>query len=156
MKTCFFIGHHDVGDNVFPLLVKAVERHITEYGVTSFYVGYYGKFDSMAARAVKEAKLHHPEITLTQLLPYHPCDRPRPVQEGFDGTYYPPGMETVPKRFAIVRANKYMVNNSTHLIAYAWHCFGSAGGLVKYARRREEKGLIRVENLAKQVHTDAI
>lgn len=156
MKTCFFIGHHDVGEDVLPLLEKAVAYHITEYHVTGFCVGCYGAFDRIAARAVKEAKLHHPEITLTQLLPYHPYGHPNPVPNGFDDTYYPPGMESVPKKFAIIRANKHMIDNSTHIIAYAWHSLGNAGDLVKYARKREEKGLIHVENLAKQIRTDAI
>ena len=40
---------------------------------------------------------------------------------GFDGTYYPPDMERVPRRVAIVRANRYMVNHVNYLIAYAWH-----------------------------------
>ncbi len=51
----------------------------------------------------------------------HPFDRPIPTPPGFDGTFYPPGMETVPKRAAIVRANRYMVDHSDYLIAYAWH-----------------------------------
>ena len=34
--TCFFIGHRETGDELIPALTAAVERHITEYGVTSF------------------------------------------------------------------------------------------------------------------------
>lgn len=85
-------------------LADEVEHHITAHGVTSFFVGHYGNFDNMAAAAVIEAKKRHPEVTLTLLLPYHPFDRPIPQPDGFDGTFYPPGMERVPKRFAIVRA----------------------------------------------------
>ena len=102
--TCFFIGHRETSDSIFPVLVQAVERHITEYGVTEFVVGHYGNFDRLAARAVLKAKEHHPQVTLFLLLPYHPADRPIPAPEGFDGTFYPPGMERVPKRAAIVRA----------------------------------------------------
>ncbi len=109
MSTCFFIGHREAPDSLFPLLAAEVERHITEYGVTDFVVGRYGRFDGMAARSVMEAKKRHPEVTLTLLLPYHPHDRPVPTPPGFDGTFYPPGMEAVPKRAAIVRANRYMV-----------------------------------------------
>jgi len=59
-KICFFIGHSDAPQSVYPELVEAVERHITEYSVTDFRVGNYGAFDRMAARAVKEAKASHP------------------------------------------------------------------------------------------------
>ena len=113
-------------------------------------VGRYGNFGKLAARAVIGAKKRHPEVTLTLLLPYHPFDRPTPTPEGFDGTFYPPGMETVPKRVAIVRANRYMVENSSHLIAYAWHPASNARELVEYAQAREKKGTIRVENLAER------
>lgn len=61
-------------------------------------------------------------------------------------------METVPKRFAIVRANKYMADTCGYLIAYAVHYLGGVGELVEYARKREHKGLIHIENLAER-HT---
>ena len=126
-----------------------VEHHITEYGVNAFYVGHYGRFDALATSAVIAAKKRHPEVTLTLLLPYHPFDRPIPTPEGFGGTFYPPGMETVPRRAAIVRANHYMVDNSTHLIAYAWHPASNARELVEYAQRREHLALLHVTILAR-------
>lgn len=149
MSTCFFIGHREAPDTLLPLLVDEVEHHITEYGVNAFYVGHYGRFDALATSAVIAAKKRHPEVTLTLLLPYHPFDRPIPTPEGFDGTFYPPGMETVPRRAAIVRANHYMVDNSTHLIAYAWHPASNARELVEYAQRREHLGLLHVTILAR-------
>lgn len=147
--TCFFIGHRETGDELIPALTAAVERHITEYGVTSFMVGRYGNFDKLAARVVIDAKKRHPEVTLTLLLPYHPFDRPTPTPKGFDGTFYPPGMETVPKRVAIIRANRYMVEHSTHLIAYAWHPASNARALVEHAQIWGRKRKIHVENLVK-------
>lgn len=150
MNTCFFIGHREAGDKLLPALAEAVERHITEYGVSSFMVGRYGNFDKLAARAVIGAKKRHPEVTLTLLLPYHPFDRPIPTPEGFDGTFYPPGIEMVPKRIAIPHANRYMVRNSSHLIAYAWHPASNAREILEAALKRQECGMIRVTNLALQ------
>jgi len=149
-KTCFFIGHREAPDALLPILAVEVERHIVEYGVTDFVVGRYGHFDSMAARTVKAAKKRHPEVTLTLLLPYHPFDQPIPTPPGVDGTFYPPGMETVPKRAAIVRANRYMVDHSDYLIAYAWHPASNARELVEYARQREKQGFICVRLLPRQ------
>ena len=146
--TCFFIGHREAGEEVLPALTQAVERQIIQYGVTDFMAGHYGGFDRMAALTVQRAKEKHPGVTLTLLLPYHPFDRPIQMPEGFDGTYYPPGMERVPKRLAIVRANRYLVDHSDCLIAYAWHPASNARELLEYARRREQRGLLRVENLA--------
>lgn len=149
--TCFFIGHRDAGECVLPALMQAVERLINDCGVTDFVVGHYGRFDSLAARVVKEAKQRYPEVTLTMLLPYHPFDRPISVPKGYDSTFYPPGMEHVPKRYAIVRANRYMVEHSGYLIAYTCHAASNSRELVEYALRREKKGLIHVQNIADEV-----
>lgn len=148
MKSYFFIGHREASIEVLPALTKAVERHIVDFGVTEFIVGNYGGFDRMAAKAVIAAKEQHPEITLSMLIPYHPAERPVELPHGFDNTFYPPGMEKVPRRFAIVRANRYMINHVDYLIAYAWHPASNARDLVDYARKREQSGLISVSNLS--------
>ena len=70
MKTCFFIGHRDTSEDIYPVLEAEVERHITEYGVDEFIVGHYGRFDQMTARAVKAAKTTHPDVKLIMLMPY--------------------------------------------------------------------------------------
>ena len=149
MPTCFFIGHREAPDSLLPELSVEVERHITKYGVTDFVVGGYGRFDALAASCVEAAKKRHPEVTLTLLLPYHPYDRPTPIPSGFNNTFYPPGMETVPRRVAIVRANRYMVDQSDYLIAYAWHPASNARDLVEYARRREKQGRMRITLLSR-------
>lgn len=102
MKRCFFIGHRETGEEVLPLLLWEVERHITAYGVTEFVVGNYGGFDRMAAKAVAEMKKRHPNIRLSMLLPYHPAERAIPLPAPFDDSFYPEGLENVPRRFAIV------------------------------------------------------
>lgn len=149
MLTCFFIGHREVSDTLLPRLSAEVERHITEYGVTDFVVGCYGPFDALAAQCVKRAKERHPEVTLTLLTPYHPHDRPILTPPGFDAIFYPPGMETVPKRTAIVRANRYMVDHSDFLIAYVWHPASNARNLIEYAQRHKRQRPIRVTILSK-------
>ena len=155
MKSCFFIGHHDAKAEVYPALRAEVERHITEYGVTTFFVGHYGSFDHMAAQAVKEAKTHHPEAQLMMVLPYHPAIRPIEKPDGYDSTYYPWEDERIPKRLAIVKTNQRMVNDCDYLIAYAWHYLGGSGQIVEYARKREARGLIVVTNLARLEKPDA-
>ena len=144
MKSCFFIGHREATSELLPILKQVVERHISEHGVTEFIVGGYGSFDRLAAHAVISQKRQYPQITLSLLLPYHPAVRPVETPPGFDNTYYPPGMEKVPRRLAIVRANRYMVDHVDYLIAYAWHPASNARNLVEYARKREVKGLITV------------
>ena len=135
-KSCFFIGHREASEEIYPVLYAAVEQHIVEYGVTEFIVGHYGGFDRLAASAVKEAKRFYPEVKLTLLLPYHPAERPIPTPDGFDSTFYPPGMESVLRKIAIVRANRYVVDHVDYLIAYVWHPASNAWELVEYARKK--------------------
>ena len=141
MKSCFFIGHREASEEIYPALYAAVEQHIVEYGVKEFIVGHYGGFDRLAAKAVIAAKQRHPNISLLLLLPYHPAEQSIEIPLGFDNTYYPPGMEKVPRRLAIVQANRYVVDHVDYLIAYAWHPASNAQELVKYAavRRRDVK-----------------
>ena len=148
MKSCFFIGHREASSEILPVLINAVEQHIAESGVTEFIVGNYGGFDRMAAKAVIAAKKQYTEITLSLLIPYHPAEHQVALPPGFDNTFYPPGMEKIPRRFAIVRANRYMVDHVDCLIAYAWHPASNAWDLVEYAERRATAGLISVHNLA--------
>lgn len=147
-KSCFFIGHCETPDNVLPILQETVNKHIEDDGVTEFIVGHYGNFDYLAAKAVIAAKQLHPEIILSLLIPYHPAERPIEKPKGFDNTYYPPGMEDVPRKLAIIRANRYMVDHVDFLIAYAWHPASNARELVEYAEKKMKKGVIQVTNLA--------
>lgn len=136
-KRCFLIGHHDAPESIYPALQREIERHITELGVTEFIVGHYGNFDRMAARALVTAKQIHPEISLWLLLPYHPAEQKVEVPEGFNGSFYPEGMEKVPRRVAIVRANRYMIANVSYLIAYVCHCASNTQKLLRYASCKE-------------------
>lgn len=149
MKSCFFVGHREASSELLPILRQTVEKHISEYGVTEFIVGGYGNFDHLAAKAAISLKQKYPQITLSLLIPYHPAERPVETPSGFDNTYYPPGMEKVPRKLAIVRANRYMVDHVDYLIAYAWHPASNARDLVEYARKLEAKGQIAVTLLEK-------
>lgn len=90
----------------------------------------------------------HPEVTLALLLPYHPFDRPIPTPEGFDRTLYPPGQETVPMRLAIVRADRWALEQSGSLIAYVRRPSAGSREVLEAALTRQRRGLMRVINLA--------
>ena len=136
MKSCFFIGHREADERLLPILTAAIERLITEEQVLFFYVGGYGGFDRIAATAIKRMKLQHPEITLMLVLPYHPGERPIETPNGFDGTYYPEGLEKVPRRYAIVRANEIMAKQSDWLISYVRHGASNSRRILEYAQKQ--------------------
>lgn len=135
--SCFFIGHRDTKEGIYPLLIKEIERHIIEFGVRDFYVGHYGSFDRMAARAVIELKKQYSDLRLTMLLPYHPSIRPVELPPGFDGSCFPDGQEKVPHRAAILRANLYMGRRVSHLICYVDHPSGGSRAVMEMAIKQK-------------------
>lgn len=145
-KDCFLFGHGDAPDGIQPAIEEAVERHYEQYGARRFFVGSYGAFDAMAVRALRQVKLHHGDLELNMILAYHPAERQARIPEGFDHTFYPP-LEGVPRRYAIVRANRYMIEKSDTIICYVNH-FGNARNLLDYAERRRKKSEIILDNIA--------
>jgi hypothetical protein len=146
-KSCFFIGHREADERLLPRLELEIERLIQEENVRYFYVGGYGGFDRIAASAVKRAKQKCPDTTLMLVLPYHPAERAVPTPDGFDGTYQPEGLESIPRRYAIVRTNRIMVDTCEWLMCYVRHGASNSRNLLEYARRREKKGLIQIINI---------
>ena len=69
-KTCFFIGNRDAPSSIEEQLIKAIELHITEYGVRTFVVGHYGAFDRMVAIVLTDLKKKYKYIKLYLLAPY--------------------------------------------------------------------------------------
>ena len=149
MKSCFFIGHRDADERLLPRLELVVDRLIREENVRYFYVGGYGSFDRLAAAAVRRMKQKYPDITLMLVLPYHPAERPTEAPDGFDGTYHPEGLENTPKRYAIVRANRIMVDTCDWMVCYIRHGASNSRKLLDYAEHLNNMGLIQIVNVAK-------
>lgn len=146
MASCFFIGHRDTDPALLPEIKAAAERLIQQQ-VSDFYVGMYGSFDRLAGEAIIQLKRAYPGVRLFLVLPYHPADRPLETPPGYDGTFYPDGMEAVSRRYAIAKANRKMIDASDFLIAYVTHGVSHAYDLLEYAVRRQQKGIIQVINL---------
>ena len=143
MKSCFMFGHADCPDRMLCKIEQAVEYFYATHGVTAFYVGSRGRFDSLAATAVQRVKQHHADVRLYLILAYHPAERPIELSDGFDGSYYPL-LERIPRRYAIVRTNHDMVDNADCIICYVNH-IGNTRSLLEYVKKR--KG-IHTKNVA--------
>lgn len=138
MKSCFLFGHRDAPQEIQSAIEAAVEWQYLNYGIRQYYVGSYGSFDRLAASALKVVKKRYQDISLYLLLPYHPAERPVETPEGFDGTFYPP-LEKVPRRYAIVRANRYMIETCDSIICYVSR-IGNTRALLEYVQRRAKTG----------------
>lgn len=128
------IGHADVDDGIYPILLAAIEQHIVQHGVNEFYIGHHGGFDRMALRALKESKKKYPQIRRILVLAYHPSLFSTEVMKDVDESVYPFDAPVMP-RYAIVKANRKMIENCDHLIAYVRHT-GKARDFAEYAMRR--------------------
>ena len=135
-KVCAFFGHRDIPAGLEIALYEQVRRAVTECGVTTFWVGGYGRFDALAAQTVKRLKQEFPNIELLLILPYLPAVGQR-IPALYDGSVYPEGLELVPKRYAISKRNIWMAKNCDMVICYIRNSFGGAYEAVKAASEKE-------------------
>ena len=132
-----FCGHKDIYDldgTIRSWLTDTVEALILRRA-DLFFFGGCGGFDHLAASVVWELKKKYPQIQSVLVLPY--LDR-KVDEKGYDGTTYPP-LETVPRRFAILKRNEWMVRESDVLVAYVIYDWGSAVKTLEYAQRKKKE-----------------
>ena len=135
-KTCCFFGHREVTHNIRDKLTAIIEKLITEDGVTEFFVGNQGQFDSMAYSVLKELKAKFPHIRYTVVLAYMPDEHIKKVYG--EDTLFPDGMESVPKKFAISKRNDWMIQQSGFAVCYVHKI---TGGAAKFREKAGKRGL---------------
>ena len=131
-----FCGHRDMlqQEGVRSWLVGCVEKLIQE-GASDFYLGGYGAYDRMAAGVVWKMKERYPQIRSTLVMPY--LDWTPDISQ-YDVTIYPP-LELVPRRFAISRRNRWLMDRADIVVAYVTHDWGGAAATLAYARRKKKR-----------------
>ena len=102
----------------------------------------------MAVSAAQRAARRRPELELYLLIAYRESTETVPLPEFFGRCYYPVELVGVPKRWAIVKANRLVLEESDFLITYANREGGNTGAVMKQARRLERKGVLTIINLA--------
>ena len=149
-EVCTFVGHREAPLSLYPYLVEEVWR-LSKNGVSEFWVGGYGAFDQMAERAVREAKIKMPQITLSLILAYLPVGEQKSELQKYDNMIYPEGLERVPRRYAIDRRNNWIVHNADFLLAYVTHSWGGAATTLSKAQSRERDGKLTIINLGEKL-----
>lgn len=134
--TVTFCGHRDTQDTpkLRAWLADSIEKLIAE-GADTFYLGGYGNFDLIAASVVWRLKQKYPQIESVLVLAYLGRDVDA---ELYDRTMYPE-IEGGPMRFAIVKRNRWMVDNSDVLIAYVILDNGGAAAARRYAMSKKKR-----------------
>ena len=149
--TVAFCGHAQISQSEkIEKWLYDVTQKLIEQGATTFYLGGYGAFDSLAASVLREQKKRYSQIELILVLAYLNTGRDT---SGYDSTVYPP-LETVPRRFAISHRNRWMVESADVVVAYVLHDWGGAATTLRCVRQkkkqiisyRDEMGLLQNES----------
>ena len=150
MRICTFAGHAKLyGDNsIKEKLKKEIINLIENQGVTTFYNGGKRQFDWLCADCVKELRKDYPFIKSYLILAYMPVKKNQfdaDFYKKFDDTLYPE-IEKVPPKFAIVKRNEWVIDNSSFLITYINHKWGGAYRTLEYAKRKKHIQFINIAN----------
>ncbi len=129
MYSCTFIGHSDCDSNIKEKLYSAIENLIVEKNVSTFYVGTHGRFDYYAYKALCELEKIYKIKVLVVLshlssIPDY-CKGAKAI--------FPESVEKVPYKYAIIKRNQYMIENSEFMICYINHSFSNTYNFVKLA-----------------------
>ena len=132
MKISFF-GHSNYESNKEDEdeIIQKIDELVGD-DPCEFLLGGIGAFDVFAKKCcLKYKRLLNPNVKLTLVMPYP--DRKYNIK-GYDDTV---PLESVPRMLAIIRRNKWMVNESDHIIAYVWH-YGGARNNLDIAKRKKQ------------------
>ncbi|MBR6694164.1 MAG: hypothetical protein IKL62_04365 [Clostridia bacterium] len=117
---------------------KIIDLIIYEH-VDKFYIGNQGRFDYMASKVLDEIKMDYPFIVFSVVLAY----MPQKVCEWDEGKYinseYPEVLANVPRRFAIDKRNRWMLEHSDFVITHVTRSFGGAAKFKEIAERKNKR-----------------
>lgn len=105
----------------------------------TFYLGGYGDFDNTVFELLKEIQKDFPKIELIFVSPYLDPSYAKLsyAKEIYDDIIYPP-IEKVPKKFAILKRNEWMVDQSDFVVSYVKYPWGGAGKTLDYAVKKHK------------------
>lgn len=134
-----FCGHRQIYDHdkVGSWLIQCIQTLIDE-GADCFYLGNYGAFDHMAARALESFKRKYPSIRIILALAYRAQAYDRRL---YDEVVYPL-FDNKPKAYSIIRCNQWMVRHSHALVAYVLYGWGGAAKTLEYARNQNRRVIL--------------
>lgn len=118
--TVTFYGHSDfVVTKESAALLEAVLKALTEEGARRFLCDTYGNFDGVCYCVLKELKKEYDGINLVFVSPYLSIGKivNQDYVNRYDETVFPP-IERTPLKFAIVKRNECMVDNSDVVVAH--------------------------------------
>lgn len=140
-----FAGHSLVSSSskVQEIVKEQVRHNIVDVKHVTCYLGGYGEFDELCARACRDLKKEYPGIELVYVAPYMSLSEQAKIREMqsyglYDTSIYPP-IENVPPRFAVLKRNEWMMTNADIVIAYVNRNYGGAYKSLQAAKRKKKR-----------------
>lgn len=90
----------------------------------------------MVCQTLKELKEIYPHITYYIALAYLPSESQYEDNMDYSCTIYPDGLENTPRKFAIVKRNRWMIEQAEIVITYVEVSFGGAAQFKALAERK--------------------
>lgn len=143
-----FLGHSNClfNDDIKKQLKNILVDEINKNPTSKFYLGGYGDFDGLCLRTLRELKNDFPPIEILFITPYldKNYSKLELAKYYYDDVIFPP-IESVPRKFAILKRNEWMVEQANLVIAYVKYSWGGAAKALEYAKRKKK----RIINIAK-------
>ena len=127
--TITFCGHSNClfSDEEKGKLKQLLIREIRKNPTCKFYLGGYGDFDGLCLCTLKGLKNDFPKIELIFISPY--LDKRYSKLEfakyHYNDVIFPP-LEGVPRKFAILKRNEWMIEEADLVIACVLYSWGGA------------------------------
>ena len=141
MASCTFFGNRDTPEMVTDALWRVLKRLVVQEGVDCFYVGNQGAFDDMVIHTLCRLKQRYPHIACKVVLPYLPSSGAIPRSAAAkmgrrqktpyvweqSRAYYPgtppeticpQEVQQAPPRCAILRRNRWMLQQADMVVAF--------------------------------------
>lgn len=148
-KICCFAGHSKLYgiDEIYKNLKSSVEELILTEQINEFWVGNYGAFDKLCAKAVRELKGKYPSLMLNLVIPYLTSEintYKEQYYKDYDNILVADMPPKTPKQLQIIKANQYMVDNAAVLVCFVQHSFGGAAKTLEYAKKRQSVKIVNI------------
>ncbi len=136
MASCTFFGHRKIPGEIALKIRDILIDLITNQNVNVFYVGNNGEFDQTVISELNYlSKIY--SFSYSVVLAYMPTSKDNCF---YKNSILPEGIEKVPRHFAIVYRNNWMLKQSDYVITYVENSIGSnAAKLKELAIKRNKK-----------------
>ena len=135
---CTFFGHRDYsGKENEKIKIEIIK--LINLGVTQFYVGHNGSFDSEVISILKELKETFEQINFLIVLSRLDSFLMKQYE-----TIFPDEIEEALPKFRIIKRNKWLIDKSDTVISYVRNSFTNGASRFTEEARKERKIIISI------------